>query len=510
MQDKRDSCFERGDLPSVSHTPLPLVCAGGRGERGTCSLIRKEISNDHQCKRFSESFRSKKTEELAREVGFLKREGGKIAPHDFLRVLVFGSLASSAPSLESTAGLLPGTVTRQAVDAKFTEEGAKFFHRALLRVLRHVEGLSTDRLETKYLDAFAHVYLQDGSSWDLRPGLKDLFPGSGGSASPANAKLQLIYEYKTCQTLPLVLSAGKHPDSTYGALMVETMSAGDLGIFDLGYYDTKTFEKIDQKKAFFVSRFKPTAGVWIDSEGRMERVNLTGLLRSRKGPAVELTVFLRIDKANRFLKCRMVAFRVPPEVAELRRSRLRKTAEKKGRNVSPVAWELCEWSLFITNAPPELVPSRLIRTLYRIRWTVELVFKQFKSVLKIHRSNTENEHRMKAETYAKLIAAVLVHALHAQVHISCWNEKRQEYSFDKVWKRVQERAGEICRAFRKGTRRLTVCLQDLLATILKTCRKRTQPSALTSLQRIDRAMGDATPVILSPADIESFHVGAAA
>ncbi|QTA80005.1 Transposase family protein, IS4-like [Desulfonema limicola] len=82
----------------------------------------------------------------------------------------------------------------------------------------------------------------------------------------------------------------------------------------------------------------------------------------------------------------MIAFPVPQEIANLRRSRLHKNAAKKGRTCSPKGLFLCDWSMFIINASEDLIPSKMIRTLYRIRWSIELVFKNWKSILKIQDS----------------------------------------------------------------------------------------------------------------------------
>ncbi len=41
--------------------------------------------------------------------------------------------------------------------------------------------------------------------------------------------------------------------------------------------------------------------------------------------------------------------------------------------------ELLAWSLFVTNAPDELLTGKDVVVLYRARWQIELLFKLWKS-----------------------------------------------------------------------------------------------------------------------------------
>ena len=85
----------------------------------------------------------------------------------------------------------------------------------------------------------------------------------------------------------------------------------------------------------------------------------------------------------------------------------------------------------------------MVRALYTLRWQIELLFKQLKSILQIHHSDTENQYRLRCELYGKLIAAVLIHRIHAVANNNLWNLKRREISMDKLYKRIQERAFEL-------------------------------------------------------------------
>ena len=68
----------------------------------------------------------------------------------------------------------------------------------------------------------------------------------------------------------------------------------------------------------------------------------------------------------------------------------------------------------------------MARALYNVRWQVELLFKQLKSILRIHQSDTSKENRLRCELYGKLIGAVIIHRIHAVEDNLLWNKEQQE------------------------------------------------------------------------------------
>ena len=96
----------------------------------------------------------------------------------------------------------------------------------------------------------------------------------------------------------------------------------------------------------------------------------------RQGCQVDLPV--THGETNR-LPVRLLAVRVPQEVADQRRRKLREEARDKGRQVSARRLALAAWVILITNAPPELVSLEAALVLGRVRWQIELLFKLWKS-----------------------------------------------------------------------------------------------------------------------------------
>ena len=71
----------------------------------------------------------------AREVGFLKRDGGKIKPFDFLVTLVFRISHSFPAALSLIITFLDRPVSRSALQQKFTEKATLLLKKCLQLVM---------------------------------------------------------------------------------------------------------------------------------------------------------------------------------------------------------------------------------------------------------------------------------------------------------------------------------------------------------------------------------------
>lgn len=138
----------------------------------------------------------------------------------------------------------------------------------------------------------------------------------------------------------------------------------------------------------------------------------------------------------------------------------------------------------ITNVPEEWIPSAMLWYVYSLRWQIELIFKQFKSVLSIHRSNTKNVHRLKCEIYGKLIMALLICRIHGGINAKLWNSKKRELSFDKLYKRMQERAFHILELLLTSISCMITYLSKEINQLIGNSMKCKQPSRKSTLQLI--------------------------
>ena len=420
----------------------------------------------------------RKVQRWARQTGFVQRRQ-QLKPFDFLMLMVFAHLASIAPSLEAMVAHLDHPISRVALHYRFTRAARQFLWTCLEGILHHSQ-LIQSALQTRCLQPFAHVWIHDSSSWDLPPALQKTFAGSGGSASPANCKLQLSYELKQGRFAPPQLTAGKNPDQASWPHWVDQVQPQDLVLIDLGFFSLRFFAAIAAQPAYFLSRF--LVGTQLCSADTLKPFSLHPVLKKALGPAYQQPVLMGTDLR---LSCRLIALRAPELIAQRRRRQLRKTAKKKGRTPSQPQLDLCAWTVLVTNAPEALLPASQVRTFYRLRWQIELIFKQFKSILRIHHCRTKNPQRLLCELYGKLIAAVLVHSLAGQIQAELWNRQGQQLSFDKFWKRFQERALLFFRASLLSLSQFLRSFLRELPQLLKACLKCRQPSRPTSLELLD-------------------------
>ncbi len=124
--------------------------------------------------------------------------------------------------------------------------------------------------------------------------------------------------------------------------------------------------------------------------------------------ADRIDIAIRLGTVKR-LDCRLVAVRLPEEVAQRRLRKLKRTLKKKGRTISERQRVMCQWLVLITNLPAEQFTIEEICVLYRVRWQVELLFKRWKSLVGLSRSRGHRAYRVLCETYAKLLGCLVQH-----------------------------------------------------------------------------------------------------
>jgi len=392
------------------------------------------------------------------------------------------------PSLGGMVAALSSRISREALHQRFTASAAAFLLHCLHTVLRH--KLQTVPVRTKLLRPFARVLLVDSSSWDVSEKLHAVFPGSGGNASNANCKLQTAYDYKQGELVFLADTAGTVPDNRYTDHLPALVNKTDLLLIDQGYFKLTTFNAIMAKGAFFVTRL--FIGITLEDAQTRGLIDLGTVLRQAPVQTYERQVRMG-QGANQTRSCRLVCLRVNAQVANARRRRFKAHARRQGRTGSQRHLALCDWTLLITNVPEKWLPLDMVRALYTLRWQIELLFKQFKSILRVHQSATGNEHRLRCELYGKLIVAVWVHRLHAVANTALWNAVRQEISLAKLYKRLQERAFLLAQLMVSSWAQAMGYLSQELEKVLRHCRKHRQRSRMTTLEMLEAGFDPKLP-----------------
>jgi hypothetical protein len=235
--------------------------------------------------------------------------------------------------------------------------------------------------------------------------LKEHYKGSGGSGSTSDAGISIQYEFdlKTGKFLDLTLTESIRNDQQDAKETVENVCKNDLVIRDLGYFSIPVLQKIQTQEAFFLSRLPSHVlvydekGVEIDFKALYVSMTKNGIEKSEK------QVFIGEDK----MPVRLVIGLVPDQVYQQRVRNRQKDAKRKGRQTTERTKFLLHFNLFITNTEAQTLPAEKLMPLYRFRWQIELMFKNWKSVFSIHSLQKMKEHRYITMLYVRLILIIV-------------------------------------------------------------------------------------------------------
>ncbi len=240
-----------------------------------------------------------------------------------------------------------------------------FFKMVLETMLKNQIDNLISTISPDLLEKFNKILIQDSSSMDLNERLSPFFKGSGGRASKASAKIDVIYDFKAKRFEYLKLTDHSEADQTLGLNALDHLASNDLIIRDLGYLRMDSVVKIDAIKAFFLSRFKNNTCVYLNYDDADE-MDFAEYLR--KNSALLNVIDIRVFITKSRVSVRLVAYRLPAEISAERRRKAHATAKKQGRNLSKKSLALLDFSIFITNVPLEVWEAGVIGTIYRLRW----------------------------------------------------------------------------------------------------------------------------------------------
>jgi hypothetical protein len=422
-----------------------------------------------------EWFEPAEVEQLARATGWRKRQG-KIDGLDFVVSLTCGQLSALDLTLNAQSQSLPEPVTPQALDQRYNPQAVAFLRACFDRTLQRALSDPTPRgmAPAEQLGQhFSAVYLSDCTGFDVSASLQEIFPACGGDGSAANVKVLLRYEVLSGKLEPLQLLPGKRSDQGLAGELAQKLEPNQLQINDTGFWAATAWHAAQERQAYLLSPVPRSVTVWpVQGEAPEEEpIELAKVLGLTAENGYEWPALYLGQGSHRVGPVRVVAFRLSPESAGRRRAALRESMRKQGRTPSREALELAGWLILATNASAEQLPSAMLAYLYRMRWQVELVFRQCKSVLRMDKSRSGQPCRIQCEIWARLLGAVIIFAWHGHARATCWATRGCEASFEKVGKLFQQWGHTLAQAFWLGTEHLRQVLRRLWRCTLKLARK---------------------------------------
>ena len=267
---------------------------------------------------------------------------------------------------------------------------AAFFRAALERLVASVISGAGLALSGP-LAQFGDVRIYDGTGQRVPPRGRKALPGC--TRGKAGTKWVMGYSIKTGLLEHGECSAETASESPLWRKLVPSFMPGVLYLFDLGFFERNLFAAAQDVGAHVLMRLKKTA-----------KVRVTGSLVDRSMGAIpywSLSYFLSAVPRSRGTVFDLdVVWGKGKDVIGLRLVGIAHSSRT-------IRW-------YLTTVPRSQLPARLIVQTYRLRWLIELLFREIKQTADVGRSFTANAHAVEAMTYGAMLAHVLVRSLRIQ------------------------------------------------------------------------------------------------
>lgn len=372
-------------------------------------------------------------------------------------------------------------VSSQAIDQRLNSKAVEFLKEIFTRLLNNIT-LTNSNIPTVWDSHFNRIRIVDSTAFQIPEIYKSVYPGSGGSSQPSGIKIQLEYELKSGNFMHIDVGPSSGNDNTFGSKIKDTFKAGDLSLRDLGYFNFKDFEDMEDKKSFYLSRIKPNIAVYV----RNENIEYLKNGQPRKS-SIYKRLFLK-DIANRMQegqikeiqdafvgrtekrRVRLVIYKLTQNQFKDRKEKVFKNAKKKGIKKSANTIDLMGITIYMTNIPNDILFTKQIHDIYSLRWQIELIFKIWKSVFHISSVKPVKIERFKCQLYGKLILLVLSSIVMFKMRSELLKKKKLETSEIKTAEIVHEYVEEMYFSFMIPSNNLKV-LTRIYNCICKNGRK---------------------------------------
>lgn len=381
-------------------------------------------------------------EEIAKTTKFITRKR-EISSSAIVAVLLIGCSGSqNISSLETISSYLNKwfniSMKPQSLQGKLNrKESVAFMKEVATRVMMHEANKVINKLLKKHTkrNSSCHLYkrilLQDSTVISLPESVARIFKGCGGGASKAAVKCDFIIDQVRHLIVKIKFVAGRIPDSSLSDGILEFLREGDLVIRDLGYFNLDNFTFMNRKKIKFISMLKQQVNVYLtkSEETPLDLIKYLKKLGVSK-KAIDIEVY--IGKVAR-IPMRLIGIKVPEEVLKVR---IKRHKEERKNKLSKVLREWKGYTMMLTNITKNELSIEQILKMYRIRWQIELFFKNIKSYLHIDKFTGKNKYRILILIYTKLILTWMASILYAYAQVTV--SEGREVSRFKFTKWLQE------------------------------------------------------------------------
>jgi hypothetical protein len=316
------------------------------------------------------------------------------------------------------------------------DEFPRFLHQVVQRALANLALPILASLPKDKLAMFRDILLHDGTSFALKDALKEKWPGRFTKVTPAAVELHVTMSALSDQPIGITLAPDKEAERQFGPSATDI--TGCLLLEDRGYEHRQYFIDVQAAGGYYIVRgnaaIRPTIRKAYDRSGRR--------VRYLEGKRLQWKILLQEDvdldiewgKGKSLYRGRLVAL-------YKRGKRNKKTFMYLHTNLDRKVFRIAD-----------------VATLYRLRWQIELLFKEWKSHANLHKFDTRKSPIAEGLIWASILAATLQRFIaHAAERIS-----GIELSTQRVAACARHFFDEILRALQRGARTLRRCLAETL------------------------------------------------
>jgi hypothetical protein len=187
-----------------------------------------------------------------------------------------------------------------------------------------------------------------------------------------------------------------------------TVTPGEIFLADRGYGCREDLASVLDNAGHVVVRIslrncplETRAGRALDALGVLETLEI--------GELGDWPVQIRVE--DRVYPLRLVALRHTPEATGKEQKKLQQAAAKRKGRVEARSLRAAAFTCVVTDLPATALPAASVLELYRLRWQVEIAFKQLKGILNFDGLRAKDPQLAQAYLFAKLLGALIVSEL---------------------------------------------------------------------------------------------------
>ena len=343
-------------------------------------------------------FKNLPVQKIAEEVGYCKRRR-KIDMVIFFSSLLFCFSTGIERSIEAirqtyvTASKT--TIARSSFYNRFNPQ-LVLMMQELLKYACNKAFESVPALKKK-LREFTELIIVDATVMKVHNFLHNVFPscrkGKGRGKTKAVVKMELMIN--PFKTVPSRIKITPEKENSRKFLEIGEWVKGKLLLFDLGYFSYKLFHDIDSCGGYFISRLKNCADPLIVGDNSAHKVWNSCFPGKKLKEVLQCNIGAVLD------------FKTLIKVRPRRKCAASEIIHRYMRVVCIYNLEEGRYHRYITNIPYDMIGSHDIAKIYRVRWEIEMIFKELKSFFRLHEFPTRKAEIVEVLIYAAILSLVL-------------------------------------------------------------------------------------------------------